>query len=109
MTLFIIGIIIYFLPYIVAISNKKTNSAAILVLNLFLGWTLIGWVVALVWATTKQQTMETSNAKYEYKTYTFKPGESLSEAMAHLQEEGWEYLTSRDNGIELRRSLVLKK
>lgn len=54
----IIGIIIsvYFFPTIVACINKKRNSSAILVLNFFLGWSLIGWVVALVWATCKDST-----------------------------------------------------
>lgn len=49
----LIGIFIYFIPYIVATSNKKSNTAAIGALNLFLGWTLIGWVLALVWAMSK--------------------------------------------------------
>jgi hypothetical protein len=43
----IIGII-YFLPGIIGF--RKRNGFAILVFNLFLGWTLIGWVMALVWA-----------------------------------------------------------
>lgn len=43
---------IYFLPAIVASKNKKSNADSVALLNLFLGWTLIGWVVALVWATT---------------------------------------------------------
>lgn len=42
---------IYLLPTIVG-RNKK-NSKAIFVLNLFLGWTFIGWIIALIWATTK--------------------------------------------------------
>lgn len=41
---------IYLLPFIVAMVRGKRNCLAILVLNLLLGWTLIGWVVALVWA-----------------------------------------------------------
>ena len=41
---------IYFLPTI--IGRDKKNSTAIFVLNLFLGWTLVGWVIALVWAAT---------------------------------------------------------
>lgn len=49
--LVVIGL--YFLPYIVAASNKKQNSAAIGALNFFLGWTVVGWVVALVWAMSK--------------------------------------------------------
>lgn len=44
---------IYFLPAIVAHDRKNDNASAILVLNLFLGWTAIGWVMALVWALTK--------------------------------------------------------
>jgi hypothetical protein len=44
---------IYFIPYIVARQNGKQNSGAIGALNFFLGWTLVGWVVALVWAMSK--------------------------------------------------------
>lgn len=40
----------YLLPTGIAIGRKRTNTGAIFALNLFLGWTLIGWVVALVWA-----------------------------------------------------------
>ena len=53
MILAIILIIIYFAPAITGYLNKKKNSSAILTLNLFLGWTIIGWVVALTWATMK--------------------------------------------------------
>jgi hypothetical protein len=40
----------YFAPSIVAVLRKKTNMAAIIVLNAFLGWSIIGWVISLVWA-----------------------------------------------------------
>jgi T4 superinfection immunity protein len=46
------GFVIYFLPTIVALVRHKRNVVSILLLNLFLGWTLIGWIVALVWAST---------------------------------------------------------
>lgn len=46
----VFGIAFYFLPSIVG--RNKSNSGAIFVLNLLLGWTLVGWVVALVWALT---------------------------------------------------------
>ena len=48
--IFIIFLVPYFLPSIVAFSRGKDNAAAIFILNFFLGWTLIGWVVCLVWA-----------------------------------------------------------
>jgi hypothetical protein len=47
----IIILIIYFIPSFVG--KDKKNASAIFILNLFLGWTLLGWVVALIWATTK--------------------------------------------------------
>lgn len=43
-----VALVFYFAPSIVG--RKKANARAILVLNLFLGWTFIGWVVAMVWA-----------------------------------------------------------
>ena len=43
----VIGVI-YFLPSIVARNND--NSNAVMVINLFLGWTLLGWVIALAMA-----------------------------------------------------------
>ncbi|MBQ4070639.1 MAG: superinfection immunity protein [Alphaproteobacteria bacterium] len=41
---------IYFLPSIVAARRKHVNFTAIFILNLFLGFTLFGWVFALIWA-----------------------------------------------------------
>ena len=48
----IIGLLFYFIPGIVASVRKHRNRMAIGILNLLLGWTLIGWVAALVWALT---------------------------------------------------------
>jgi hypothetical protein len=42
--------IMYFLPSVIALARSKRDIAGIILLNFFLGWTLIGWVVALVWA-----------------------------------------------------------
>ena len=40
----------YMLPWAVAATRGKANQAAIGVVNLLLGWSFIGWVVALVMA-----------------------------------------------------------
>jgi len=45
-----LGFVLYFLPTILAFARNKRDTTAILLLNIFLGWTMIGWVVALVWA-----------------------------------------------------------
>jgi Superinfection immunity protein len=44
------GFLFYFLPSIVALARNKRDTTSIFILNLFLGWTAIGWVIALVWA-----------------------------------------------------------
>ena len=41
---------IYFTPTIVGIIRKKKDIIAIAALNTLLGWTLLGWVISLVWA-----------------------------------------------------------
>ena len=43
----------YFLPTI--IGRNKKNVTAIFLLNLLLGWTIIGWIIALIWATTYER------------------------------------------------------
>lgn len=48
----IISLNIYFLPAIVADEKFHPNTTAIFLLNLFLGATIIGWIVALIWAVT---------------------------------------------------------
>jgi hypothetical protein len=47
----IILLVIYFIPSMVG--EKKRNAGAIIALNLLLGWTVLGWIIALVWALTK--------------------------------------------------------
>lgn len=46
----LILILIYFFPFIIARDRKHPNQASIFVVNIFFGWTLLGWVLALVWA-----------------------------------------------------------
>ncbi|ASD52029.1 immunity to superinfection [Pseudomonas phage PspYZU05] len=48
-------ILVYMLPAIVAGIVRHNNFAAITVLNVLLGWSLLGWVVALVWAFTNNR------------------------------------------------------
>lgn len=48
----ILGGLLYFLPALTADRRRHHNRAAILVLNVFLGWTFLGWVIAMIWAIT---------------------------------------------------------
>jgi Superinfection immunity protein len=49
----ILLVFFYFIPSFVGF--KKRNFSAIFVLNLFLGWTFIGWIVALIWAVSYEK------------------------------------------------------
>jgi hypothetical protein len=52
-TVIVVAIIyFYFLPTITAGEKGKENTKAIFFLNLVLGWTVLGWIVAMVWAIT---------------------------------------------------------
>ena len=46
---------LYFLPVILARKWHHTQTLWIFFLNALLGWTLIGWVVALAWAGRQSQ------------------------------------------------------
>ncbi|MDF9787924.1 ABC-type sugar transport system permease subunit [Polynucleobacter sphagniphilus] len=45
----------YLLPFAIAFNKKRANTGAIFVLNLFLGWSFVGWVIALVWAIKEER------------------------------------------------------
>ncbi|HLZ40718.1 MAG TPA: superinfection immunity protein [Candidatus Sulfotelmatobacter sp.] len=46
----LVPLAMYFLPSIIALARSKRDTLAIFLLNFFLGWSVIGWIVALVWA-----------------------------------------------------------
>jgi len=46
-------LLVYFIPSIVAYNRQVKNRTSVLILNIFLGWTFVGWVIALVWAVKK--------------------------------------------------------
>jgi hypothetical protein len=46
----IVVFVLHFLPTIIAWRRGSKSFLWIFLINLFFGWTLIGWVIALVWA-----------------------------------------------------------
>ena len=59
--LWFIAVLLYLIPSFVGWNKKNINS--IFTLNILLGWTFIGWVVALVWAVSNdnEKLVTTSN------------------------------------------------
>lgn len=44
------GIVLYFLPAIIAYKRNHANKGIILLIDFLLGWTFLGWAGCLVWA-----------------------------------------------------------
>lgn len=43
-------IAIYLAPFIIALARGSKRTGGVFVINIFLGWTVLGWVIALAWA-----------------------------------------------------------
>jgi hypothetical protein len=52
MLAFLCGVAMYFMPAIIAHQRRHVSSGAIFLWNLFLGWSIIGWIVCFAWACT---------------------------------------------------------
>ena len=49
------GCVMYFLPTLIAAIRSKRDVLTIFLVNFFLGWSVIGWIVCLVWALKADQ------------------------------------------------------
>jgi hypothetical protein len=47
------ALLVYFIPSLVASTRNQDNRFSIFAINLVLGWTVVGWIGALVWAIYK--------------------------------------------------------
>lgn len=56
----IVALTVYFGPTIFAWRKNKRLRRVITVLNLFLGWTIFGWLVLLAWGCTPDKESEAS-------------------------------------------------
>jgi len=54
-TYFIVSLVIYFLPTITAMLVGCDRKGSVFIMNLFLGWTFIGWVWAFIWAVSSNR------------------------------------------------------
>ncbi|MDT5075767.1 MAG: hypothetical protein QOJ80_404 [Mycobacterium sp.] len=67
--LMIISFIAYWIPTIVALIRNVPNKGSVIVINLFLGWTIVGWVVALAMAARSHP----APPQYPYPQYPDQP------------------------------------
>lgn len=55
-----VATLVYFVPTIIAFSSEHRQRVAIGALNFVAGWTLIGWVMALVWSLMREKVQASS-------------------------------------------------
>ena len=91
---FVFGPALYFLPVYEAWRRNHRSFNAIAILNVFLGWTLIGWVAAMAWA-CKSQVQEVEVVH----TYTPAPSPAPVPSSSSLSDELRKLAQLRDDGI----------
>lgn len=65
--------VLYFLPAGIALARGHRHVASIAVLNLFLGWTFVGWAGALMWSLTGQRPAVQVNPEQDTRPYPVQP------------------------------------
>ena len=98
---------LYFLPSFIALARKRRNRAAIIVLNLFLGWTFIGWIASLIWAFASNNETQTIVVNNSYpKEENFSDAKKdFNDKMDHLQK----LKDLLDSGILSKEEFVQQK
>ena len=56
-TLFLIaiGVLLYFVPAVIAWKRNHPQKTPIIALNILLGWSVLGWIASLIWSLTTPQ------------------------------------------------------
>jgi len=73
--------LVYFLPTIVG--RHKSDALGIFIVNLLFGWTIIGWVIAMIWACAAENQIPARYAPVPAGRYCSRCG-SFSSAGAHF-------------------------
>lgn len=80
-------IIGYILPSIIVLKNGHKNKLLIILLNLFAGWTFIGWVIALIWAIKLPKINNISSADEIEKLHNLKEKGIITESDFNRQKK----------------------
>lgn len=85
------GLGFYFLPTIVAQIRNAKRPATIFSVNLVFGWTVVGWIAAVIWALRQQPSPEgklADSCPVEADTWSFDPPKLL-EGSAVEEDDYW--------------------
>lgn len=57
----VVGAILYFVPTVLAWWMQVKSTRVIFYVNLVFGWTIVGWIVALMWAIAERNELPTNS------------------------------------------------
>ena len=61
--IWLVSMFLYMIPTFIGCYRKHHNTLAIGMLNLLLGWTMLGWIISLIWACTNNIDNEKKKVK----------------------------------------------
>ena len=103
---FIILSLIYFFPTMICVLRRHNNKIPIFIVNILLGWTFIGWVVALVWSFTSN----TENQKVTQQKNTVNHNDdSLINQLERLKKLHDEHVLNADEFEEQKHNLLKER
>lgn len=99
---FIIYTSLYFLPTI--IGRKQNKIKSIFLLNFFAGWTIIGWIIAMIWALKKEKIItkqyfdtaiqrskiEKTHPNYNKSIRVYLSGSHIASRKKYIIKNGWD-------------------
>lgn len=98
-----LGVALYFIPTIIAAIRLHPNRVPIMLLNLFVGWTFIGWIAALIWSASAIRGADNKSG-YSSKSTPAASYDEL-EKLADLKERG--HITAEE--FEAEKSKILNR
>ena len=107
----VLFIVLYFLPTIVASHRKHLSVNSIFVLNLFLGWSVIFWVISLVWALKNEPKKSLQELKVSLNHDDIKENEksdSIGDELVKIADLNAKGILSNDEFL-LAKEKILKK
>ena len=103
---FIVISLIYFFPTMICLLRKHNNKIPIFIVNIILGWTFIGWVVALVWSFTSN----TENQKVTQQQNTVNHNDnSLINQLERLKKLHDEHILNDEEFEEQKHNLLKER